>query len=140
MRNLRSFLFALTALFMATAAHAQQTDVKGTVPFDFVVGNRTYPAGEYSVKSMGEGSVMLRVDNAQESKSGIVLSYSCIKNVPSDTTTLVFHRVGGSYFLYQVWTAGNSAGRELPLSRTEIQISQNRVKPELVIVAANISH
>jgi hypothetical protein len=139
MKNLRPFLFALTALFMATAAHAQHESVKATVPFDFVVGNRAYPAGEYSVKTMGQGDITLRIDSTQEAKTGIVNSYTCSQLNPSDKTKLVFHRVGDSYFLYQIWTAGDSEGREFPMSRTEIQLSQNREKPELVIVAANIS-
>jgi hypothetical protein len=140
MKNLRSFFLALTALFMATAAHAQQTNVKATVPFDFVVGNRAYPAGEYSVKTIGDGEKILRIDNAQSGKAEMVLSNTCAQLKPSDMTELVFHRVGGNYFLYQIWNAGNTQGREFPMSRTEIQISQNRENPELVIVAANISH
>jgi hypothetical protein len=139
MKNLRPFLFALTALFMATAAHAQQTNVKATVPFDFVVGNRAYPAGEYSVKTIGDGEKILRIDNTQSGKVEMVRSNTCAQLAPSDTTKLVFHRVGDSYFLYQIWSEGNTQGREFPMSRTELQISQNREKPELVIVAANIS-
>lgn len=46
MNNLRSVLFALIVLLMATAAQAQQTNVKAKIPFDFVVGDRAYPAGE----------------------------------------------------------------------------------------------
>jgi hypothetical protein len=139
MKNLRPFLFALTALFMAAAAHAQQTNVKATVPFDFVVGNRSYPAGEYSVKTIGEGEKTLRIDNTQSGKAEMVRSNTCAQLNPSDMTKLVFHRVGDNYFLYQIWSAGNTQGREFPMSRTELQISQNREKPELVIVAANIS-
>jgi hypothetical protein len=52
MKNLRSVIFVLAVLLMATAANAQQTNVKANVPFDFVVGDRAYPAGEYSLKSM----------------------------------------------------------------------------------------
>jgi hypothetical protein len=139
MKNLRYFFLALTALGMATAAHAQQTNVKATVPFDFVVGNRAYPAGEYSVKAIDQSDVILRIDNTQSAKAEMVLSNACTKSAPSPTTNLVFHRVGDGYFLYQIWTEGNTQGREFPMSRTETQISQNREKPELVIVAANIS-
>jgi hypothetical protein len=139
MKNLRSFFLAFAALFMATAAHAQQQYVKANVPFDFVVGNRAYPAGEYYVKAIGEGSAVLLIDNRQEAKTGMVLSITCAQLSPSDNTKLVFHRVGNSYFLSQMWTAGNTQGWEFPMSRTEIQISQNREKPEMVIVAANIS-
>jgi hypothetical protein len=139
MKNLRSALLALTALLLATAAHAQQTNVKADVPFDFVVGNRAYPAGEYTVKSISESGVTIRIDNTQEPKTGLVLSNSCHNVQPSTETKLLFQRLGDHYFLYQIWTEGNSSGREFPMSKAETQLAQNHQKPELVIVAANIS-
>jgi hypothetical protein len=141
MKNLRSLFFGLTVLAMATAAQAQsQTTVKANIPFDFTVGNRAYPAGEYSVKSIGSSDKTLRIDNTQEGTAEIILSNTCVKNAPAAKTMFVFHRVGNNYFLSQIWTEGNTTGREFPLSRSEVQIAQNREKSELVIVAANISH
>ena len=46
--------------------------------------------------------------------------------------------MGGQYFLYQVWTEGNTTGREFPMSKTEIQLARNS-QPEIVIVAANLT-
>jgi hypothetical protein len=48
--------------------------------------------------------------------------------------------LGDSYFLYQVWTEGNTTGREFRMSKAQVQLAKNNSKPELVIVAANISH
>jgi hypothetical protein len=140
MKNLRSILLALTVLLLATAAQAQTTDVKASIPFDFVVGNHSYSAGEYTVKSMVIDSAAIRIDNADESEKGITLSSACEKLRPATQTTLVFQRLGNNYFLYQIWTEGNSLGREFPMSKTEVQLAKNNSKPELVIVAANISH
>ena len=139
MKNLRSILFALTVLLLATAAQAQTTNVKASIPFGFVVGDHTYSAGEYTVKSLSQGSAAIRIDNADESEKGMTLSNLCSKGQPADGTTLVFQRMGDSYFLHQVWTAGNSLGREFPMSKKEVQLAKN-YSPELVIVAANISH
>jgi hypothetical protein len=139
MKNLRSILFSLTVLLLATAAQAQTTNVKATIPFAFVVGDHAYPAGEYTVKSLSQGSAAIRIDNADESEKGMTLSNLCSKGQPADGTTLVFQRMGDSYFLHQVWTAGNSLGREFPMSKKEVQLAKN-YSPELVIVAANISH
>ena len=47
------------------------------------------------------------------------------KAQPADGTTLVFQRLGDNYFLYQVWTAGNSLGREFPMSKAEVQVAKN---------------
>jgi hypothetical protein len=140
MKNLRSILLALTVLLLATAAQAQTTNVKASIPFNFVVGDHAYTAGEYAVKSMSQSSSAMRIDNADESEKGITLANECQKGQPATQTTLVFQRLGNNYFLYQIWTEGNSLGREFPMSKTEVQVAKNYSKPELVIVAANISH
>jgi hypothetical protein len=139
MKNLRPVLFALTVLLLATAAQAQTTNVKASIPFDFVVGDHAYTAGEYAVKSVSQGSSAIRIDNADESEKGITLSSACEKLRPATQTTLVFQRLGNNYFLYQIWTEGNSAGRELWKSKREVQLAKNNSEPELVMVAANIS-
>jgi len=141
MKNLRYFLLAFTALSMTTSAYAQQTNVKASVPFDFVVGNQAYAAGEYSIKTEGVGDRVLRIDNTADASSAMVLSDTCVKLEPSDKTKLVFHRVGDSYFLYQVWRAGNSEGREFPISRSELLLTYNHPgTEETIIIAANISN
>ncbi len=134
MKKLRSILAALAVLLMATAAHAQQSKVTATVPFNFVVGDRAYPAGDYSFSS--DGSV-LRITNGE--KSELMLSQACESLNPSADTKLIFHSMGGNYFLWQIWVAGNSIGRQLPRSHTEARLAQNHVKSESVIVAANIA-
>jgi hypothetical protein len=140
MKNLRSILLALTVLLLATAAQAQTTNVKASIPFDFVVGDHAYSAGDYTVKSLSQNSAAIRIDNADESEKGMTLSNACQKGQPADGTTLVFQRLGDNYFLYQVWTEGNTTGRELRMSKAQAQLAKNYSKPELVIVAANISH
>jgi hypothetical protein len=140
MKNLRSILLALTVLLLATAAQAQTTNVKASIPFDFVVGDHAYSAGEYTVKSLSQGSAAIRIDNADESEKGMTLSNACQKAQPAAQTVLVFERLGNNYFLHQIWTAGDSLGREFPMSKAEVKIAKNNSKPELVIVAANISH
>jgi len=140
MKTLFSVLSLFAALFMATAAHAQQTKMSTTVPFDFVVGDQAYPAGEYSLRSVTDSGTAIRINNRQEIGGGTnVLSNACTSVEPSKTTKLVFRRMGDYYFLYQVWTAGNTSGREFPKGRTEVRLAQNHEKSELVIVAANIS-
>ncbi len=140
MKNLRSILLALTVLLLATAAQAQTTNVKASIPFDFVVGDHAYTAGEYTVKSMAIDGVAIRIDNADESEKGITLSNPCSSGQPATGTKLVFQRLGNNYFLYQIWTEGNSTGREFRKSKTQVQLAKNYGKPELVMVAANISH
>jgi hypothetical protein len=136
MKNLRSVLFALTVLLLATAAQAQQTKVQANIPFDFVAGDRLYPAGEYTLKSMNDSGVPIRIDGIQEASSAIISSSSCAGRGPATSTKVVFHRMGDHYFLYQVWIEGNTSGRQFPKGTEEVQLAQNHEKPEVVMVAA----
>jgi hypothetical protein len=116
MKNLRSILAALAVLIMATAVHAQQATLSATVPFNFVVGDRTYPAGDYLFRN---SESLLKITNPEQGKTAMTLSQACESLGPSPDGKLVFDRMGGYFFLRQIWVAGDSHGRELPRSRTE---------------------
>jgi hypothetical protein len=136
MKNLRSILAALVVLLVATAAHAQQPTIRATVPFNFAVGDRAYPAGNYLFKNDG---ATLIIRDADRVKTSVTLSHSCESATRSADTKLVFDTMGGYYFLRQIWVAGNFTGRELSRSRAEVRLAQNHMQQESVIVAANIS-
>jgi hypothetical protein len=121
-------------LLLATAAQAQTTNVKAKIPFDFVVGNHTYSAGEYTVRSMSQSSSVIRIDNADDPEKGIALANVSCSASAAEATTLVFQRLGDNYFLYQVWTDGSNTGREFPITKTQVQLAKNDSKPELVIM------
>ena len=139
MKHLRSILFAFVVLLLATAAHAQSTNVKASIPFDFVVADHLYPAGDYVLKSISDSGVPIRIGTTEPAESAVALSIPCSSARRASTTKLVFHRMGGQYFLYQVWQEGNTLGREFPTSKTEIQLARNSDKPDVVIVAANLA-
>lgn len=138
MKNARFVLLGLSVLLMAAAAQAQQTKVQANVPFDFVVGDRTYPAGEYSLRSVTNDGAVIQLTNDVDARN--VNSNSCRNATPATQTKLVFRKMGDEYFLYQVWIEGNLSGREFPRSDIEIRLAQQHEKSKLVLVAANISH
>ena len=138
MKNVRFVLFGLSVLLMAAAAEAQQTKMQAEIPFDFVVGDRSYPAGEYSLKSVTGDGTVIQFTNDLGVRN--VPSNSCRNATPATQSKLVFRKMGDEYFLYQIWTAGNLSGREFPKSNTEIRLAQRHEKSQLVIVAANIPH
>ena len=47
MKLMRSAFLGLGLLLAVSAAQAQDAKVKADIPFDFVVGDRVMPAGEY---------------------------------------------------------------------------------------------
>lgn len=114
-------LFAtLIALIAITAGANAQTRTKVTleasVPFEFVVANRAFPAGNYTFE-MATGSPKI-TDQAGVLivRSGERKLYAAVAtNVAADSNAhvdpkLVFVRNGDHVFLSKVWRQGNTAG------------------------------
>jgi hypothetical protein len=135
----RFLALAATLAVLCSTAYAQSINVRSQVPFNFVVGDKVYPAGEYAIQTLANYNSLLFVGNRDAKESAMTLSYSITSGKPAKHTVLVFQRMGNAYFLYQVWAAGSPVGREFPASRSEILLAQNGTKPDTTIVAADIT-
>lgn len=135
----KAFGFALVAasLLLASGAQAQALHVRADVPFDFVIGNNVYPAGNYDIERTLPTSNALLIRSEAKMTSTFVLPMECTKGQPAEKSVLVFHRVGDEYFLYQIWTEGSTIGRELPQPKRETELARNG-KGEDVVIAANL--
>lgn len=109
----------LLALGLASAQMDQQP-VKAHIPFNFMVGKTSLPAGEYRVTAISDLGVLSMV--SADSGPALVGSHAVQANTASAATKLIFHRYGDQYFLYQVWIQGESRGRELPSSNLEREL------------------
>ena len=139
MNRLRCAFFALGLLLVASAVQAQADGVKADIPFDFVVGKQMLPAGEYTVINQGpvNQAILIRSD---EGKTAVLsLTQSCSSLNPSAKTKLVFHTMAGRYFLYQIWTEGNSSGRQLPKSKAEVELANNIDTTGEFVLAARLT-
>jgi hypothetical protein len=128
-------LVTLGLLLAVSAAQAQEARVKADVPFDFVVGNQVLPAGEYMVVPEGDALQAILIRSNDNKASALSIVSSCANSRTADTTKLVFHRVGGRYFLSQIWAQGYAQGRQLPMSKTEVQLAKNNTTEEFVLAA-----
>jgi hypothetical protein len=118
---------------IANAQIGAESHIQADVPFSFVVGNSTLPAGTYEVRRLDDAnpnlleisspterrSVIFNTENAQ-TRDGQVMN----------TTELVFDRVGDQYFLSQVWEDGSISGNELPKSRMEKRLADSGYRSE----------
>ena len=119
----------LVAMLVVTSAVSTQGQslayrIKAEIPFDFIVGDKKLPAGTYSVGRVSQnfGDTVLAITGDDGRTKAIRLSSSAQRLHPIDQATLVFHHSGDQYFLFQVWSAGATTGRQFPRSRTEIEI------------------
>jgi len=137
----QSFLMAgllvLSSMAATQVARAQESMVVD-IPFAFVAGNATLPAGEYRVQKLDENSAVLLIHCWDASASALVITNAAQAKEPQAESKLVFNRYGNRYFLSQVWTAGSIRGRQLPISPREKempQLAQNETKGEVTLVA-----
>jgi hypothetical protein len=138
MKSLRAILFGLTVLVMAASTQAQQYGAKADIPFNFVVGDRAYPAGEYILKEASNLNTVLRISNTQDNSSRFTPTIPCSIPGTSQETKLVFHRMGDTWYLYQLWIAGSDTGRQFSKGRAETLLAKNHQQEETVIVAAQM--
>ena len=136
MKVMRSAFLGLGLLLAVSAAQAQEPRVKANIPFDFVVGDRAMPAGEYLV-TPGGASAAISISSLDRADTALVIAHACGSSGPSRDTKLVFHALAGRYFLAQVWTAGYDQGREVRMSKTEVQLAKNGTEQKEFVLAAN---
>lgn len=139
MKVLRPVLIALGLLLAVSTVHAQEPVLKANIPFNFVVGNRWMPAGDYVLNNQLPGSGLVAVRDAEQNNSSVVGTTPVSLTEPSKTTKLVFHRMGGEYFLYQIWVEGRATGREFPKTKLEIQMAKYHTNEDEIIIAAVIT-
>jgi hypothetical protein len=138
MNRLHSAFFGLGLLLAASTVQAQDNGVKADVPFDFVVGNQVLPAGEYTVINQGPVNQAISIRTQEGKTVALSLTLPCSSIDPSAKTKLVFHTMAGRYFLYQIWTQGNSSYRQLPKSKAEVELAKNTDATGEFVLAARL--
>jgi len=112
-------------------AHAQDVDaVIVTVPFGFVAGGATLPAGEYKVSRVSPG-VNRELAIHSFDKGGAFLLPLAFDGKASNKTTLSFEHVGDKYFLSNVKTEGGLYTLALP--RKQIALAQTNTPDAMQI-------
>jgi len=114
---------ALAAASAAVANGQTKAHLVADVPFEFMVADKTLRAGEYRVSAIDQSGDAIAITNGR-GENAIRLSMPKGRNDREKAAKLVFHRYGSTYFLSQVWMAGEATGRELPRSKQERAIER----------------
>lgn len=119
--------FELTSLcillmFAGTVADAQ-SGIMVEVPFNFLISDRTFPAGQYSISSSRDRMTV------QDSAGKVV--FLGIANQVSGrrvgpTGQVVFHCYADRCFLSEYWTPTRENGSQLLPSRYEAELAKHR--------------
>jgi len=98
---------ALLAAVSASAQIPQTADVN--VPFDFQAGDWHMPAGTYHISRPGTLLFSLR---GPGNVSAYVVTHRETAKTVADQGYLLFHEIGGHYYLGGIWSAGSADGME----------------------------
>jgi hypothetical protein len=138
-RSLTLLAIAGLVLLVAAPLPAQTIRLKASIPFEFVAGTQTLPAGDYAIDTT-EAQGVVRVRNQSTHETSAVLSNSA--NEPrlhsNPDARLVFHRYGDRYFLSQIWDGYEAVGREIPTSKAERALTESAISraPETLVILA----
>jgi hypothetical protein len=138
MRNLTLRILPVLAMLTASAVPPvrAQSDVtlRANVPFEFVAGNTTLPAGQYVVKEIQRKALLIQ--SADGRGRAIVLTDAAQAGKTQDQSKLIFNHYGNEYFLSQIWTIGADIGREVPPTRGEREAARMAGNRETAAVFA----
>jgi hypothetical protein len=118
-------------VLVTTVASAQAQSlayrIKANIPFDFSIGDRNLSLGKYSIGRVQQNSddTVLSIWDGDGRSKAITSSHTVQTWRSRDKATLIFHRYGDQYFLYQVWLAGETTGREFVISGAERDLRRN---------------
>lgn len=107
MKRIHAIALLTIATLSATAeARAQERAVIANIPFNFTVGEKVLPAGEYTLFSPSYGIVQIRSANHQ-----LVVEVTAFhSNHEAEAgTELVFSRYGSDYFLHRILDPSTSS-------------------------------
>jgi hypothetical protein len=140
MKSLIGFLSVATlGVALAASLAAQTVSITASVPFEFMVAGRSMPAGDYTVGSVfPETGSAIHVSNGNSNVVSLVIRSNTNSNERTGQVSLIFHRYGDQYFLSRIVDGSRGARLELPVSRTEKELSKtaNLEKFETVAVLA----
>ncbi len=133
MKSLKQLIFVTTfAALACTGLRAQTGNLIAAIPFDFHVGDRLMPAGEYSIR--GEGALVFVRGADNGSSTLALLTNRTDDRSPTRGNRLEFDRYGNEYFLTTVWNSFTQDGRQvLPTARQKELAKRGNVPTQATV-------
>jgi len=119
-KSFSAVVLTLTCLLgFGISARAQDLDkVVVNVPFEFVAGGQTLPAGGYNVSRVSDQAFPALVIRSNDNNAFLLPMF--FDGVSADQAELRFDHVGGKYFLSEVKTPGGIYAIRTPRPTTQV--------------------
>jgi len=111
-------LFVILTFSYVLAQSDRQTIIN--IPFNFSVGEKSFPAGKYVIeRNRQDSDTVWVIRHKDNSGKAVMLTNPVRANDTLEETKLVFSRYDDLYFLSGFWIAGSNTGREIQISNKE---------------------
>ncbi len=111
---------------MAQCQYAPMT-LKASVPFEFSVENKSFPAGDYLIQRVGPHMLTLRDAGG---KFLAVIQTNQVQTLdPHGSASIRFRTVGDRHVLEQVWQEGVTIGYQLSVPRERGSLMATQAAP-----------
>jgi len=115
------FALGLLAAVACSGLHAQNTNVRASIPFDFQIGETRMPAGDYQFR---HEHGWLAVQDQSGSHVTVAITTAVDRpTTPTNKAVLQFNRYGQVYFLANIWKDDSDTGRSLSTSAREKELA-----------------
>jgi hypothetical protein len=126
-------LLVLTAV--SVAAQSERSKVTN-IPFSFIVGEKTLPAGKYTVEPNRRDFDKVWLVQSRDGRTSALFTTMPVRaSETQEKTKFVFHKYGDQYFLSQIWTPGGNSGRELLMQALERELPRNAIDRQTIVLA-----
>lgn len=126
--------FAITGLLLSLAVNTSQTFAAQAtgrlafdVPFEFVAGGKTLPAGRYAVTRVTRDSARVLLIRREDGRASVTVQ-TIEGEADGELPQVTFKRYGERYFLSLVSARGGESARALPASSLEKQLRRELAK------------
>ena len=118
-------LVTVSGLATAKAQTGSKQQLIANIPFEFSVGGKTLPAGEYTVRCTNAASdrKVLQL-TSKDGQASVLVQTNSVIGKTDENAKLVFNRYGDRYFFSQAWLAADNIGMQAPKSRNERAIEK----------------
>ena len=128
----------------AVSSNAQTTaspTLRAEIPFTFTVGEKSLPAGVYTVRILNPTSdrktLQIRSENGRVSA---MVQTVGVNGLLTDEAKLVFHRYGEQYFFAQAQMAGETTSLAATKTRAERATQRAMKRADSSTVVAIVAH
>lgn len=131
MKN-QAWKLTLCVLFATSVAFGQsQARITVSVPFAFVISDKMFPAGEYSVSSLHD---KITVQDSSGKAVFLAMTNEVSGRHVGSTGQIVFHCYDSHCFLSEFWTPTRENGNQLLPSRYEAELAKQKKGTEFALV------